>query len=347
MQKNLARILISLFVGVVIFLILLEVIGRENVLKAVSLLFSLQGLVLVFITVLAALVNIFKWRFVLKSQGNEFSFQDVAGVWMVGFALTYLTPIAVVGGEAARIFIMRKKFPSLPLSRNIASVGIDKVLDVTIFLLFLLAGLWAFSFYGWFPDSFVAIAAGVLTLALLSGVFFFYIKSVRNESILNLFFKSLGIKREKIERNGNGKLLFEVEKEVFWFFSPDKRFFWQGLFLSFLRYFLLFLRAALLVFFLTREIAFLKSLAVFGFVELASLLPLPATLGGLEALEAVAFGIMALGVDNSLVFSLVLRAADLFMSLIGCLFLIKYGVGAVQAKIGELFKEKSLFNQSK
>ena len=339
-MKKILKFLISLSVGLIIFIILLQLVGWENITKAILLIFSFDGFIILVLTLAALLVSTFKWRFIFKTKGHNLSFKELAKFWFAGFTLSYLTPIAVVGGEAARIFLVQKKYPFLPLSRNIAVVAIDKILDVTIFLLFLIAGVWIFSFYGWFPNTtFTFVAIAVIT-GLLIGVLFFYLKSLKNESIIDLFLRLLGIKNNKIIANGNSKILFDTEKEVFSFFNLRLKSFWQGLGLSLLRYSILFLRAVVLIFFLKGNIEIVKSLVVFGFSNLALLLPLPATIGGLEVLEALVFGVMGLGFDNSVVFSMVWRSADLFLCLIGAILLVKYGVKLAELSYFNLLKLK-------
>mgnify|MGYP000359583357 CR=1 FL=1 len=117
------------------------------------------------------------------------------------------------------------------------------------------------------------------------------------------------------------------------FFSPQKAAFWKSLGLSFLRYFLLFFRVALLIFFLKGGIEIPRTLAVYGLANFALLFPLPAALGSLEAVSAFTFNALGLGAGQGTIFAMTWRAADLFLCLFGLIFGIKLGLNLAEKKL--------------
>lgn len=331
-MKKILKFVIALSIGLVIFGFVMRRAGWDRLSEAFILFLSFKGVIIILLTFAIAAISVLRWKLILRAQGLDARVKDLGKLWSVGFALSFLTPVALFGGEAFRIYLTKKKL-NFSWEKSAASVIIDKILDGTLFLMFLIVGILAFLFYGYFPSAMMAWLVALIILGLLGLLLLFYFKALNRESVLEWFLKVFGIKKEKIKNTPNGQIIFDTEKEVIRFFSPKKRAFWKGLSLSFLRYFLLFLRAALLIFFLKEGIEVSKALAIYGFANLALLAPLPAGLGSLEAASAFSFGTLGLGFATGTIFGMIWRGADLFLCLIGVVFLIKFGANLAEVKI--------------
>jgi len=331
-MRRVIKFLIALSVGILLFWLVMQRAGWDRLSEALVLLISLKGLLVILLTFIIGVISILRWKLILRAQGFDLRAKDLGQLWAVGFTISYLTPVALFGGEAFRIYLTKKKL-NLSWEKSAASVVIDKVLDGTLFLLFLLTGILAFIFYGYFPSKMMAWFVGLILGGLLGLLLLFYFKALNRESTLEWLLKRLGIKKEKIKNTLNGKIIFDTEKEVIRFFSPKRKAFWKGLGLSFLRYFLLFLRAGILIFFLKEGVEVLRVLAIYGFCNLALLFPLPAGLGSLEAASAFSFGALGLGFGTGTIFGLLWRSADLVLCLIGVIFLIKFAAELAEVKI--------------
>ena len=333
-MRKVVKFLIALIVGGFIFWFVMGRAGWGRLNEALVLILSFKGILIILLTFVIAVISILRWKLILASQGLDTRAKDLGKVWVVGFAMDYLTPVALFGGEALRIYLTKKKF-NLNWEKSAASVIIDKILDATLFLMFTIAGILAFLFYGYFPSRIMAWLVGLIILGLSGLLLLFYFKALNRESFLEWFLKVFGIKKEKIKNSANGKIIFDTEKEVIRFFSPKRKAFWKGLGFSFLRYFLLFLRVGLLIFFLKEGIEVSRVLAIYGFANLALLFPLPAGLGSLEAASAFSFGSLGLGFATGTIFGMVLRGADLLVCLVGLIFLVKFGAHLAGMKILE------------
>lgn len=331
-MKKILKFVIALLVGLVIFGFIMRRAGWSRLSEAFILFLSVKGVIIVILTFAVAAISVLRWKLILGSQGLDSRVKELGKLWSVGFALSFLTPVALFGGEAFRIYLTKKRL-NFSWEKSAASVVIDKILDGTLFLMFLIVGILAFLFYGYFPSRIMAWLVALVILGLLGLLLFFYFKALNKESVLEWFLEVFGIRKEKVKNTKNGQIIFDTEREVIRFFSPKRRVFWKGLGLSFLRYFLLFLRAALLIFFLKEGIEVSRVLAIFGFANLAMLFPLPAGLGSLEAASAFSFGTLGLGFATGTIFGMVWRAADLFLCLIGVIFLIKFGAELAEVKI--------------
>ncbi len=334
-MKKILSFLVALIIGFLIFGIVIKIVGLRRVEEAFFLFLSFKGLIIILLTFIIAVISILRWKLILQSQGfNPLTeeLKELGKIWVVGFAMSYLTPVALLGGEAFRVYLLKKKF-NFKWEKSAASVAIDKILDGTFFLMFLIVGILTFLFYGRFPSKTMAWLVVLIVGGLLGLLLFFYFKALNKKSVLEWFLKLFEIEKEKIKNTTNGKMVFDIEKEIIRFFSPRRKTFWKGLSLSFLKYFLLFLRAAILILFLGEGIGVTKALAVYGFSNFALLFPFPAALGSLETAGILSFKTLGLNMAQGPVFAMVLRGADLILSFIGIFFLLKFALKLTGKKI--------------
>ncbi|MDP2951010.1 MAG: lysylphosphatidylglycerol synthase transmembrane domain-containing protein [bacterium] len=327
---------LSLFIGLTVFFIVLLKIGVSNATQALGLFFSLQGLSMLAITALLIWLSTVKWKLVLKYQGEKFSTKELTPFILIGLAMSYLTPFAIFGGEIFRVYFFKKKYPNLKAEKAMASVATDRILEVTAFFTFLIFGLLVFGLFGPVFASPLGVFALIFAGFFLSLLLIFYLSNWRKKSALEWLIKTFGLKKYLLG-DRNGEMALETEQEVFRFFSLRNKVFWQGLGLAFLEYFGFFVRAVILVFFITGSFEVVKSLAVYSFANLASLTPLPATLGALELSQGFAFSVLGFGFNKGAVFSMVWRATDLFFCFIGLFFFAKHSAKAAQDKLLNVF----------
>ncbi len=330
-MKKISKFLIALFFGLIIFYLVLRRSGPETLVETFFLFFSLEGLVIVSLTVLTMLVSIWRWRVILNCQGEEVDIFPLAGIWSVGFSVDYLTPGSLFGGEALRVYLTGKIL-DIDWEKSFSSVIIDKILDGTFHIIFIVVGIIAFLHFGEFPEIWIFRFIVLFLVLTVSGLAFFYFRAIGKKSIVLFVLSLFGLKKTRIKSTKNGEFIFNTEANVLRFFSPGKSFFWKGAALSFLRHGLIYVRAFLLIFFLVGNFNFLGSLAVQGLAYLAMLLPLPAGLGGLEAISAFGFRSLEFGFEKGTVFGITWRSADLVICLFGLIMAIKLGLKLFELK---------------
>jgi len=331
-MKNLFKLLIASGIGLFIFLFVMKIVGWGKVNEAIALFSGYKGLIIVLLTFFIAMISCLNWKLILRSQGFNIPIKELIKLWLAGFSVSYLTPFTLLGGEVLQIYFLSKKF-DISWEKSTASVIIRKILSATFFFLFLATGVLSFYFYGYFPPGTMIWLVFLVIGGLFGSFLFFYLKIINKESILRFFLKFIGIKGEKIESYKNGKAIFGIEKEIIKFFSFKSKIFWKSFMLVFLRYFLLFFRAGLIIFFLGEGIGALKVLSVYGFTNFALMFPFPAGIGSLEASSAFTFNALGIGAGNGTIYAMTLRASDLFLCLIGVILSIKLGLGLAEKKL--------------
>jgi glycosyltransferase 2 family protein len=332
-MKKIFLFLLSLTIGIVVFGVVTSKVGLNDIAQAFTL-FSIRGLVVIlFLTLIIALTDVWKLKFILKSQGQNVSYSGVLEVWLTGFAISYLTPIAIWGGELFMIYTLKNKY-KISWEESGAAVFIFRVIDATIFFPFLILGVILFPFLtNTFPVFGILISGAIVTGIFIVLLVNFYFKSFKNKSVLEGILKFFGKDKKKFEEGKGGKLMFGAEKEVIRFFGTRKKAMWMAIGNSLLKYTLIVIRAWLLLFFFKGGLNILKALSIYGFFNLSCLVPLPAQLGSLETAEAIVFNAFGLGANVGVAFSLVLRAMDSLVCLIGLLLILKVGIELIKKRI--------------
>ncbi len=321
-MKKTIKFLVALGLGSVLFYFVIRRAGLGTVKEASSLFFSSSGLIIVAITLLIALVGVIRWKVVLGCQGEKRKISELLGIWVIGYSIDYLTPVSLFGGEALRVYLTGKTL-GINWEKSFSSVIIDKILDGTFHLIFIVAGVAVFLSYGDFPEIWIFWIVVFTVLALTVVLTLFYSRAIGKKSILLLILGLFGLEKAQVKATKNGEFIFNTEGNVMRFFSPRQAFFWKGVLLSFLRHALIYLRAFVLILLLVGTMEPIKAIAVQGLAYLSLLLPLPAGLGGLEAISAFGFETLHFGFEKGTVFGMTWRAADLAICFLGIFFGIK------------------------
>jgi uncharacterized protein (TIRG00374 family) len=326
-MKKFFLLLISLLIGIGLFFWILKIVGWREIKNAFLVFTGWQGLVIFSLTLLMMVVGTWKWKEILKGGGNDISFRNLFRPYLAGFALIYLFPVIVWGGEFFRGYVLKER-NSIPWSKGMASVIIDRILEWTANLAVIFFGGIFFLFMIGLPPMKLAIIFGGVFLLFLTGIAFFYFKSVKKESMVSFFIK------------GNQNQPLEIEKEIFSFFKIKKPLMWKVISLTFLRAAIMYIRAWFLIFFLGKSIGALPVLSVLGFSYLAVMIPIPTALGSHEAIQTFAFSALGLGASTATAFTMIQRGAELIMALAGVIILFRLGIILIK---NTLFKKLNNF----
>jgi len=85
------------------------------------------------------------------------------------------------------------------------------------------------------------------------------------------------------------------------------------------------LRVWVLILFLGANVGLLHSFSILGFSYLSSMIPIPTSLGTHEAIQIGAFRSIGLPASMAAAFTLIIRAAEIILSLFGLVYLIRMG----------------------
>lgn len=319
-MKKVLLFLFSLLLGVGLFIWILKFVGWQEIKNALLVFTGWHGIVILVLTILMALVGNWKWKEILRGEEVKISFGELLKSYLAGYVLILLAPIIVWGGEIFRGYFLKKK-NSIPWSKGMASVVIDRVFEWTANSVVIIFGLLFFIYKICFPPKNIAISFGIFFLIFISGVSYFYLKVFKKESFIKIIASWFGFKEIK-EKN----TFLEIENEIFKFFKVKNKTMWSALTLSFLRAAIMWLRAWLLIFFLGKSLSGLLTISILGFTYLAAMIPIPTSLGFHEAIQIFAFNSLELNSSTATAFTMIIRGAELLVALAGVIILFKLGI---------------------
>lgn len=332
MLKKILFFLVSLIIGIVLFVGVIHFVGWQELRSALNIFRGWHGLVILFLTALVIFVGAWKWRIILSSQGYDLAKRDVFKLYLASFSLSYFFPLFMGGGTGTilRGYVLREKF-FVPWRRGAASLIIERFLEITVGLLVILTGLVLLLLKTGTPfdDKQIFLLFGIILFTVF--VFFLYFKFFRSESIVGFFARIFG-KSSFI--NGTAQ---EIERDIFEFFNLKKAFFWKVAGLALLKAAVIGLRSWILVLFLGKILDPFYVFPIMAFYFLAILIPVPAMLGTHEITQTFAFSSLGIGAGLAPAFTLIQRGAEVVLALIGFMILFKLGTDLFKTILNRKF----------
>lgn len=343
-MKKVLSFLVSLLIGTGLLIWTTRLIGWEKITSSFGFFTFGSGLVILILTFLTILTRAWRWQTILRNRGCKIPILRIFEYYLSGNAIAFFVPMVIFGGEIFRGYDLKEKY-GIPWSKSIASVFVDRILELTVYILVAIFGIIFFLFNTNFPPYKIAIIIAVIALIVVASTVFFYLKSFRRESIIHFFLKKLNL-----QKSGGADTALEAEKEIFQYFRPEKKTMWKGFALSFLVELLLLARTFLLIIFLGKHVSVISAISVVAFSSLAIILPIPAALGSHDAVQSFVFTQLGLGAGAGAAFVLVIRAAEFLMALAGMLFFFKFGIQFLESfifqKIDKLLGRANGFRKS-
>jgi uncharacterized protein (TIRG00374 family) len=319
-MKKILLLIISLLIGFSLFFWVVKLTGLGKIRDAFDILSSWSGLAIIFLTVIMAVMGTWKWKEILKGEGINVPLSGLFMPYLAGYAVMLLAPIMVWGGEILRGYFLKEQ-RGVPWSKGLASVIIDRIFEWTANLVVMVLGLLFFlSKIENFPKN-LEFFFGAVFFIFAAAVVFFYFKVSQKESVIKKIAGFFGF--EKIEEKST---FLETEKDIFLFFHKNNKAIWRSLAISFLRAGVMLFRVWVLILFLGKAINIFSSISILGFNYLAVMIPIPAALGSHEVIQTFAFGALGMNSQSAAVFTMVIRGAELLISLLGVAVLFKFGI---------------------
>jgi uncharacterized protein (TIRG00374 family) len=327
-KRNIFLFLFSLLVGVVIFVWLGRVIDWQKIWASFDVFKGWQGVVIVFLTFIITLVGNWRWYEILKDNQIKIDFWKLWRTYLGGYSLMYFFPIIFLSGEIFRVLNLSAE-EKVPVSKAAASVVIERVLEWTVNLVVILFGVLFFAYKLAILPAQILYVFGAFFIGFLVMLTYFYFKALRQKSIISGLVEKFGGKHFSEENR-----IVEIEHEVLKFFQPGHGSMRKGILLSLLRAIVMLVRVWILILFLTSiNIGFVAALSVLGFSYFSSLVPIPTSLGSHEVIQSAGFSALGLEISIATAFTMIIRAAEIILSLLGLAFLVKKGFNIMEERL--------------
>lgn len=251
---------------------------------------------------------------------------------LAGEAVNQLTPLANVGGEPLKAYLLRHRTPG---PRGMASVVVDKTAQVIVGLTFTIAGLGLLFLYQdisrIFPVEYLTGFSLLLTASAL-GVWWFYRRQGRLFASLLAFLRAAGLKIGFLERNmGRAE---RIDTNISYFYREHKSRFWKVLFFQSAGW----LMGTCETYIILRALdAGLDFTACFMLTALSSVINslfffMPSSIGVMEGSQVFLFASLGLDPAMGLSLGLIKRVRKSFWIFVGWLFLSHLGRDVVEHK---------------
>jgi hypothetical protein len=314
---------ISIILGLAIFVLVFWKIGLTKIITILSLISPLQFLLALCVMLLAILVSVLKWRIILKTQGYNINFIKLFFIKLVGYSVSYIIPSANLGGEPARVIILKKE-SDIPLTKNIASVIVDKSLELTIGFLFLLLAVFLLLISHTLPRNTLAVLLFTIGFFLIM-LYLFYTKTLSNKGFFSSIIRFFRIDRISYIQNIK-KDIEKTEEQISRFFRKQKKEALITIALSVITQIIFVINYKLIFSFLGYNITITHALLILSLSSFAYVIPIPGAIGTYELAMAVILTLLGMEAETGVAFSLIIRCLNIVIVSIGMTLLSHFGI---------------------
>ncbi len=310
-RKTILTIL-SLAAGLFIFAVVLGKSGIENILtpfRSFSLFYL--GLYL-FISFLISILTTYRWRIILYHLGYPLPISKLFFYRAIGFAFGYVTPSARLGGEPIRAMMLSKK--NVPISKAYASIVLDKIMDFTMGAFIMSTAIFVLLIAFRFPLKIVLMFIGIIFGSAVA-FYLIYSRLLKRKGLLSKCLELSQFCRIKLIRklNDNIKIVEMYSGE----FLRSKKRISELLIISFALWVLFVAEFKVALLIIGFDASLLQIFLVMLFFSLVIMIPVPASLGVLEAGQASAFALLHANPSLGVSLALVIRFKELLWTMLG------------------------------
>ena len=309
--------LIAMWLGAVV--LLAWSLGRlpvEDIFQALDHLHLESALILVLLNIAVVLLISSRWWLILRAQGQTINLFRLVGFRLAAFSVSYFTPGPQFGGEPLQVHLLTRH--GIPVSSALASVSLDKLLEMAINFTFLVGGILLVLQSGLLGGlAFSQALASSQVLAFALGLLLIpagYLAALwGGKRPLAGLLKRISNPRLR----ASTRLVGEAEALAGEFCRQKPIALLAAVAVSLLIWAVMVLEYYLLLNFLGLSVTLAQAIAGLTAARLAFLAPTPAGLGALEASQALASEALGFGLVSGLTVSLVIRARDLLIGAAG------------------------------
>lgn len=322
----LAAVLVLLGLG--LFAVILVLAGPGAVWHQVQVLGPLGFLVMLGNDLLATGLWVVSWGVLLHAFGVGLPWRTVAGVSVAGFAVSYVTPVAYLGGEPMRAWLVSRR-SGRPLTTVYATLLVDRLLaGLSLVTFAVLGGAFVLTGPSFGLADKMKVAAGLLVVATAVGLG--VLSFVHNYHWLSRIVAAPGRLRSTWRRPAAwAAKVREMENDVYTAFHRYLPYTALALILELLSFLCIYLRPQLFFYFTERRWFSLADLALYFNLNaiLTTLLWMtPAGMGTAEGGRVGILSLVGISAQGAMAFSLTVRFMELLVVGAGLTYLSREGL---------------------
>ena len=312
MNRRLLKILPWLL-GAVLLGLVIRSVSLADVAATLKQLRWWQLAVLIGINAIVLVTITGRWWILLLGAGHRVAFLPLFAYRLAAFGLSYFTPGPHIGGEMLQVFMVERE-QGVPRSDALAAVVLDKAIEFSINLTFLILGIAAVLQWRIVPresgQQALGLAAALLVLPVL------YLGTTAHG-----FYPGTRALRPVVRRwprlEAAADTVEESEAQVGRYFQKAPRAFALAIVVTLAGWVALIAEYWLMIKFLGITLNLPQLVGALTAARISILLFLPAGLGALEASQATAFALLGLDPTVGISASLLIRLRDTALGLLG------------------------------
>lgn len=340
--------IVSLFLGLILFVFSIKQAGIGSILKSLSF-FPTSSIVIVFLAnfVAAILISTMRWKIVIEAQENrKIEFSKVMIAKLAGFTMSYVTPSVMVGGEPIRVYML-KESAGLSWEKALATAIIDQTIYFFSLLLLMIIGFLFLADHFSLPRG---ITYGFWAIIVL-GVIILYVfykrvitKTAGQEGFFMFMINTFRLNKIRYIRNKE-KSINNTERIISDFFRNKREALFKVFLLAVAEVAAYLVVVGLLAMYLGAKVTVFSSISIFAIITLASFVPIPGSLGSMEASITFIFDLLTLGGGNGFTFSLIFRLVNVLTVIAGFFAIVYFEVRNIKDKFKHAPQELSDFHR--
>lgn len=278
-------------------------------------------------------IRAYKLKTLLKSHGENVPFFKALKYDVSGFAISYLTPSAKVGGEPLKAYMLKKE-QNVDLKTGGSTVTVDKFVEL---LGVIITGAIGFFMLLFIPEISSNTKITLLSVLIVASLFLFfvYFMTIKGKGPFTTLFNLLRF--YKIKRFNKFKnFLKKLEDKMKKFFLNRKKTFFFALFLYLIFIFFQVMEFRFILMALGFEATMFESVLAVVVFGIAGLIPVPGGLGFQEAGHSGLFAVLRDSGGVGFVFSLIVRVRYLAVAGIGFMIISHFSSNEIFEKFKRL-----------
>ncbi|MBW2985332.1 flippase-like domain-containing protein [Candidatus Woesearchaeota archaeon] len=316
----------SFVLGTLLFLLVLFGSGIDNIFGILDKLSWKYIGLFALVSILILIGRVAKWWIILKTKNIDIGFFRLLMCKLSGLAISFLTPVAFMGGGIATIYLLMREGVKGHLAAS--SVILDKSFALVANTLFTLIGTIVLLAHFAIPNN-ARLAIMIAPFFLLVIVYSLYKRILSGKSFIFPLLKVFGLNKSKLVKKYREDIK-KSEEEITLFFIDYKKEAVLASIVSLVAWSLMFLEYKFILLAMGYNVNWIVIFSIIAVMGIAYMIPIPAALGALEGGQASLFGLIGLGAGAGFVTGLVVRARDLIWTFIGLIYLAFRGLGVVK-----------------
>lgn len=293
-------------------------INLQDIAEAFRGLGPIQILILALLDFGIFLVLTSRWWLIIHQQGYSPSFVKLSGYRLLSIGLDYFIPGPQFSGSTAQVYLLKEK-NRVPTSSALASVTMDKFLDMISNYVFLIIGVVVALKVGIF--SALAPVETILFLLAVTAMFAGYGLAIwMGKTPISWLLNRIPLPGRFEHIRSLKTSIASTEQEIFHFCQDKPRTLLEATGLSVLIWVGMILEYYLILYFLGLRLSIFQAVIAMMASRIALLVPMPAGVGILEFSQVLAMHAFGISASEGMGVSLMIRGRDMLMSGTGLLF---------------------------